>query len=387
MPFIRSQGQNAGFQKGWNMIMSLYGQKQIAERTEAQQKQFDEQMGMREKQFKLQTDEYAQESKVREARLRELEAKNTERQTELKARHGFQKAKRAGMLSGKWGKEEQRSAFRDYEMAVGELEESSFDAPKETKAETRTAQQLITQANQANQAKLSQQTGMSRAHIIRRANDGDPKAQAVLVALQKYDEDVARIRATVTTPTDRRIAKAQALARAELGHLDEAGAPLINKDMAKLATGPYANLKAFWDALAGGVGLDALVGKDGLYKSTQAARQMMATFKNSVMDALKFSRMGAGYDIKRITGMIPDPKKLIINPTNEANKIDTLRAYLKVVRRSNLEGITTAVSATEIDKLTNANQKINTILAQIGTDEPAAGLSPQAQDWLKKRGY
>jgi hypothetical protein len=97
--------------------------------------------------------------------------------------------------------------------------------------------------------------------------------------------------------------------------------------------------------------------------------------------------MGAGYDIKRITDQVPDPKKLMINPTTEANKIDTLRSYLKVVRRSNLQGILTAVSATEIDKLTNANQKINTILLQIGESNPNPDLSPQAQKWLQKKGY
>jgi len=132
MPFLPSgtgQPANEGFQRGWNMIMNLYGKKKIDEQAQQQQQQFDQRFGLQKQQFE-------QESKLKDARLKEFEIKDKDRQTELSARQKFVKAKRAGMLAGKWGKEDQLSAFRDYQMAVGELEESSFDPPKETPEQT-----------------------------------------------------------------------------------------------------------------------------------------------------------------------------------------------------------------------------------------------------------
>ena len=63
MPFIQSTNQNnERFQRGWNMIMSMYGQKQIAERAETQQKHFDQQMGQQQKSFGLRERRFAEDA-------------------------------------------------------------------------------------------------------------------------------------------------------------------------------------------------------------------------------------------------------------------------------------------------------------------------------------
>jgi len=81
MPFLPSgtgQPANEGFQRGWNMIMNLYGKKKIDEQAQQQQQQFDQRFGLQKQAFE-------QESKVRDLQLKEntMQLKALERKDKI----------------------------------------------------------------------------------------------------------------------------------------------------------------------------------------------------------------------------------------------------------------------------------------------------------------
>ena len=161
------------------------------------------------------------------------------------------------------------------------------------------------------------------------------------------------------------------------------------KAAAIAGTGVYANLGAAIDATLGGLGVDALFGKEGFFKDTQDARQKLRLIKQLGKSAFMNSSRGAIWEQQKIDKLFPNPTDLFANPRTEARKFITLRQSLLTEKRFNLEAIAGSGDPKEISKFKASNADIDKLLAHIGTGESGSGLkplSPQAQEWLKKKG-
>jgi hypothetical protein len=95
------QPQNSGFQQGWNMIMNLYGRKQIGEKAEQQQKQFDAKMAQTQKAFKLTEGKYKAEKDIMAKKIAyDEEFRSKMEKIDLETPEGVVQAKRLIMLYG-----------------------------------------------------------------------------------------------------------------------------------------------------------------------------------------------------------------------------------------------------------------------------------------------
>jgi hypothetical protein len=153
-------------------------------------------------------------------------------------------------------------------------------------------------------------------------------------------------------------------------------------------TGPYASFAAAFDAVAGGLGLDALFGKDGFYKDITDARQDLKLIKRMAQEALrKGSRPGVWLE-KQIIELLPNPNTIFTNSATEARKIPKLIETLKVEKQLNSEAIGRSSNPDDINRLKAANEEIIKLMAHLGVDETdKPPLSPEAAKWLKDKGY
>jgi len=158
---------------------------------------------------------------------------------------------------------------------------------------------------------------------------------------------------------------------------------------ARIGTGPYANLKAFVDAVVGGVGLDKLIGKNGLYQTEQQARQELKTIRQIGKGVLMNSKRWSIREQERIDELFPEPGALLRNPVTEAKKFKTLRKIMKMERHFNNQSIKTAVTPKEVERLREANNEIDRFLYIIGEDETKPqevfdDLSPEENNLIEK---
>jgi hypothetical protein len=143
-------------------------------------------------------------------------------------------------------------------------------------------------------------------------------------------------------------------------------------EAAKAGTGPRASVAAAFDAVAGGLGLDTLIGKEGLFKNTQDSRQFLRTVKQEVSSALRSSRPSV-WDQKRIDKLVPDPDKFFTNPRTEARKFKVMDKALRREVEFNKKAIKKATSAKEINKLREANTSMERILNSISPEQQGQG--------------
>lgn len=159
-------------------------------------------------------------------------------------------------------------------------------------------------------------------------------------------------------------------ARKEAGQPAVSGMPAapITKQTAEAGTGLWANVGAALDAIAGGLGLDKVVGQDGFFNDTQDARQQLRLLKQTGKSALLNSARGAIWEQMKIDELFPDPDKLLRNPRTEARKIDKLRRHMLKARRFNNEAIKNAVDKKEVLAFRASNNEIDAVLAQLVSD-------------------
>jgi predicted DNA binding CopG/RHH family protein len=133
--------------------------------------------------------------------------------------------------------------------------------------------------------------------------------------------------------------------------------------MAEQATGLWANVEAGIDALAGGVGIDTLFGKEGFFKDTQDARQNVRILKQLGKSAFMNSQKGPIWEQKIIQELFPNERGLFVNPRTEARKIPKLRTALEAEREYKINALKVTTdkilardlrkSITDIDRIRN----------------------------------
>jgi len=135
----------------------------------------------------------------------------------------------------------------------------------------------------------------------------------------------------------------------------------------KSGVGPYSMLSAAIDNVAGGLGVDAIFGREGFFPETQKSRQMLRTIKQVGKSALMNSSRGAIWEQQRIDDLFPDPSKVFVNPATEAKKFVTVRKVLASEREFNNQAIQMSTDPKEISALNKSNLEIDRLLALIGT--------------------
>jgi hypothetical protein len=238
--FIRSPQNQGGFQQGWNMIMNLYGKKQIAERTEAQQKQFDQTLALQQKRFDASTKLRDLQEKDLDVRLKIAERTNKihEQLEDLdpEDKNYEKKRNRLRMLLKPGGN------FK-FEETPGKV--SIWKLPNHEIVRSYTAGQTY--------------VGASGEEIPMPPGSFKFSGQYTgteIAALQKMGE-----------------AEGIPQAHVEVGDA---------KAAAREGTGLWANLGAVFDAIAGGLGFDVLLGKNGFFRDIQDARQQLNLIKRLI---------------------------------------------------------------------------------------------------------
>ena len=153
--------------------------------------------------------------------------------------------------------------------------------------------------------------------------------------------------------------------------LDESASPTTQspKLAALEGTGPYKSLASAFEAVAGGFGIDTLVGQIGFFPETADAKQYLRSVKQMGKAALMNSARGAIWEQERIDKLFPDPDKLFTNPRIEARKFKNLMEIIEKEKRFNNESILTALPA-EVAKYRTANNEIDRLISLIA--EPSS---------------
>ena len=132
-------------------------------------------------------------------------------------------------------------------------------------------------------------------------------------------------------------------------------------------TGPWASLQALTDSIAGGVlGIDKLLGTEGLFPETQENRLMLRNIKQMGKTALMNSSRGAIWEQEKIDKLFPNPDTIWTNPRTEAKKFPIMRKELKKEKEFNNKAIQTSSSMKEIEKYRGSNYEIDKLLSLIG---------------------
>lgn len=172
------------------------------------------------------------------------------------------------------------------------------------------------------------------------------------------------------TLTEVAMAKAQQDAAEELKNIQSQGG-VSPKKSALQGTGPYKRLSSAIEAVAGGAGLDVLIGKQGLFPEMADAKQYLREVRQLGKAALMNSARGATWEQQKIEGLFPDPDKMWTNPRIEARKFKNLNSLMVQKKKENLVAITRAISPQEIDKLRTSNNDIDKLLSMV--EEPQTG--------------
>jgi hypothetical protein len=131
------------------------------------------------------------------------------------------------------------------------------------------------------------------------------------------------------------------------------------EDAAKIGTGPWANLGAAFDAVAGGLGIDKLFGQEGFFQTKQQARQQLRLIKQLGKSALMNSSRGAIWEQQKIDQLFPNPSTIFTNPVTEAKKFKAVRKQLLVAKKYNNQAINMSNDPKEIRQLQDSNNNIN----------------------------
>jgi len=158
------------------------------------------------------------------------------------------------------------------------------------------------------------------------------------------------------------------------------------KNAAKEGTGVWANIGSAIDAVAGGLGIDALLGKDGFFKDTQDARQQLRLVKQVGKSALMNSSRGAIWEQQKIDKLFPDPNVFFTNPRTEARKLKTLRYTLKTELKHNYDAMRITKDKVRLRTLQESSAGIEKLLSHIGEEDSgdSFGLEPADNALIEK---
>lgn len=134
-------------------------------------------------------------------------------------------------------------------------------------------------------------------------------------------------------------------------------------EVAKEGTGPYKRIASAFEAVAGGLGVDTLIGKEGFFPEIADAKQYLRTVKQIGKAALMNSSRGAVWEQERIDQLFPDPDATFVNPAIEARKFKSLEQVLTTEKLYNNQAILTATDPKEISKYRASNNEIDRLLA------------------------
>lgn len=182
---------------------------------------------------------------------------------------------------------------------------------------------------------------------------------------QKPIPTVGSYKVQPATATDVRAMKAQKAAREELKDIPKQKREDF-RQAARQGAGPYAMLAAGLDAVAGGLGADALLGKDGFFKDTQESRQALRFLKQTSKEALMNSARGAIWEQERIEQLFPNPDAFFRSPATEARKLGTLVKLAKQRKAENLREMQSAVDPKVIQDLGKFNAGLDVLIRAIG---------------------
>ena len=147
-------------------------------------------------------------------------------------------------------------------------------------------------------------------------------------------------------------------------------------------TGPYKRLASAFEALAGGLGADVLVGKKGFFPETADAKQYLRSVKQMGKAALMNSARGAIWEQERIDKLFPDPDKLFTNPRIEARKFKNLLSILQTEKRFNNQSIVNALPK-EVAKYRTSNNEIDRLITLI-SEPSSAGVTRDDEVLINK---
>lgn len=147
-------------------------------------------------------------------------------------------------------------------------------------------------------------------------------------------------------------------------------------------TGTWSNLASAYNAVVGGVGLDAAFGKNGVFAQNEANRNYLLNIRQSAKTALVNNPRFPVAEQKNVDRMFPDPEKFWANPRTEADKIPLLRNTLEEQLRMNNEALAGgALAKEEISRLTTNNIETKRALRLLGHGDAslkALGDTPTA---------
>ena len=174
-------------------------------------------------------------------------------------------------------------------------------------------------------------------------------------------------------------AKKQAVAELEIGTTGIGKSP---KGAALEGTGPYNRLASAFEAVAGGLGVDILVGQQGFFPDMADAKQYLRSVKQMGKAALMNSARGAIWEQQRIDELFPDPDKTFTNPRIEARKFGNLMSILSQEKTFNNQAIIESLTPKEVEKYRTSNNEIDRLLSLIS--EPSTGISTQDRTLIDK---
>jgi len=171
-------------------------------------------------------------------------------------------------------------------------------------------------------------------------------------------------------------AKRQAAAELEKESQGEGGTS--PKGAALVGTGPYMRVASAFEALAGGLGADVLIGQNGFFPQMADAKQYLRSVKQIGKAALMNSSRGAIWEQQRIDELFPDPDTTFTNPRIEARKFSNLMDVMGAEKKFNNQAIVSSVTAKEIEKYRTSNNEIDRLFELIS--EPAGVSTLSADD-------
>lgn len=165
------------------------------------------------------------------------------------------------------------------------------------------------------------------------------------------------------------------------------GAPVRQpaESAAMKGTGPWSNVQAAINAVAGGLGLDKAFGKEGMFVENEANRDYLRKLNQLAKPALMNNPRNPVSEQEIVERFLPNPDSLWANPRTEWIKIPQLRDVLRERLKANNEALADgSLRPEEVSKLQQNNIETKRVLEMMGegpgaTDQLGNVVKPKAQ--------
>lgn len=153
-------------------------------------------------------------------------------------------------------------------------------------------------------------------------------------------------------------------------------------------TGPWSNLAASVDAVAGGIGLDKITGKEGFFQDTTDNRNALTRLIQMTKEAFIVSDRGSEWEQKMVARMYPNPETFWANPATEARKLLGLKQDLVELKTFNLQTLASGtLDPPTASKFVRANLEIDRALALMGGSGTGSAPSQADEDLMLRKKY